>query len=137
MSSLSQPEWSYTKAILKGLIILFFSKNAFYTALQIFKKGAILIIFFALFKKTYLTGAVLILFNTNNFNNNNINKVNDLISLLKQLMANNDFEGFHKNLLIGCLNLLFVVLSKMSTADSQWHAGQSVLGPGLEPVQNW
>ena len=101
------------------------------------KKGAILIIFFALFKKTYLTGAVSILFNTNNFNNNDINKVNDLISLLKQLMANNDFGGFHKNLLIGCLNLLFVVLSKMSTADSQWHAGQSVLGPGLEPVQNW
>ena len=133
MSSLSQPEWSYTKAILKGLVILFFSKNAFYTALQIFKKRCNFNNIFC----TYLTGAVLILFNTNNFNNNNINKVNDLISLLKQLMANNDFGGFHKNLLIGCLNLLFVVLSKMSTADSQWHAGQSVLGPGLEPVQNW
>ena len=48
-------------------------------------------------------------------------------------MANNDFGVFHKNLLIGCLNLLFAVLWEMSTADSQWHAGQSVPGPGLGP----
>ena len=101
--------------------ITYFSQKMHFILLYKYsKKGAILIICFALFKKTYLTGAVLILFNTNNFNNNNnIDKVNDLISLLKQLMANTDFGGFHKNLLIGCLNLLFVVLSKMSTADSQ------------------